>query len=228
MVLTIITILCIDAAYGRKRSFSHDTNQRCTRRGGRRDHRQKDYLTDLDRQIADGDHGINMARGFQAAMDAVEEMDDTTKPGPVLETVGKAFIHNVGGAAGPLYGTGFIKAAAVCDEDTKLNVASFEKLLGAAIAGIEKRGHAKKGDKTMLDALIPIHACFLPENAEGKTLFEVPGRLTRREGRRGLHEDDCRAPRPCEPVGERSIGHEDPGAVSSMLMYRALYNFLRK
>ena len=62
---------------------------------------QKDYLTDLDRQIADGDHGINMTRGFQAAMDAVEEMDDTTKPGPVLETIGKAFIHNVGGAAGP-------------------------------------------------------------------------------------------------------------------------------
>ena len=116
---------------------------------------QKDYLTDLDRQIADGDHGINMTRGFQAAMDAVEEMDDTTKPGPVLETIGKAFIHNVGGAAGPLYGTGFIKAAAVCDEDTKLNVASFEKLLGAAIAGIEKRGHAKKGDKTMLDAWLP-------------------------------------------------------------------------
>lgn len=190
---------------------------------------QKDYLTDLDRQIADGDHGINMTRGFQAAMDAVEEMDDTTKPGPVLETIGRAFIHNVGGAAGPLYGTGFIKAAAVCDEDTKLNVASFEKLLGAAIAGIEKRGHAKKGDKTMLDALIPIHACFLPENAEGKTLFEVlqdashaakecvdyTKTIAARRGRASL-------------VGERSIGHEDPGAVSSMLMYRALYNFLRK
>ena len=190
---------------------------------------QKDYLTDLDRQIADGDHGINMTRGFQAAMDAVEEMDDTTKPGPVLETIGKAFIHNVGGAAGPLYGTGFIKAAAVCDEDTKLNVASFEKLLGAAIADIEKRGHAKKGDKTMLDTLIPIHACFLPENAEGKTLFEVlqdashaakegvdyTKTIAARRGRESL-------------VGERSIGHEDPGAVSSMLMYRALYNFLRK
>ena len=65
---------------------------------------QKDYLTDLDRQIADGDHGINMARGFQAALDAVEEMDDTTKPGPVLYTIGKAFIRHVGGAAGPLYG----------------------------------------------------------------------------------------------------------------------------
>lgn len=190
---------------------------------------QKDYLTDLDRQIADGDHGINMARGFQAAMDAVEEMDDTTKPGPVLETIGRAFIHNVGGAAGPLYGTGFIKAAAVCDEDTKLNVASFEKLLGAAIAGIEKRGHAKKGDKTMLDALIPIHACFLPENAEGKTLFEVlqDASHAAKEGVDYTKTIAARRGR-ASLVGERSIGHEDPGAVSSMLLYRALYNFLRK
>ena len=190
---------------------------------------QKDYLTDLDRQIADGDHGINMARGFQAAMDAVEEMNDTTKPGPVLETVGKAFIHNVGGAAGPLYGTGFIKAAAVCDENTKLNVASFEKLLGAAIAGIEKRGHAKKGDKTMLDTLIPIHACFLPENAEGKTLFEVlqDASHAAKEGVDYTKTIAARRGR-ASLVGERSIGHEDPGAVSSMLMYRALYNFLRK
>ena len=190
---------------------------------------QKDYLTDLDRQIADGDHGINMIRGFQAAMDAVEEMDDTTKPGPVLETIGRAFIHNVGGAAGPLYGTGFIKAAAVCDEDTKLNVASFEKLLGAAIAGIEKRGHAKKGDKTMLDALIPIHACFLPENAEGKTLFEVlqDASHAAKEGVDYTKTIAARRGR-ASLVGERSIGHEDPGAVSSMLMYRALYNFLRK
>lgn len=190
---------------------------------------QKDYLTDLDRQIADGDHGINMTRGFQAAMDAVEEMDDTTKPGPVLETIGTAFIHNVGGAAGPLYGTGFIKAAAVCDENTKLNVASFEKLLGAAIAGIEKRGHAKKGDKTMLDTLIPIHACFLPENAEGKTLFEVlqDASHAAKEGVDYTKTIAARRGR-ASLVGERSIGHEDPGAVSSMLMYRALYNFLRK
>ncbi len=190
---------------------------------------QKDYLPVLDPQIADGDHGIIMARGFQAAMDAGEEMDDTTKPGPVLETVGKAFIHNVGGAAGPLYGTGFIKAAAVCDEDTNLNVASFEKLLGAAIAGIEKRGHAKKGDKTMLDALIPIHACFLPENAEGKTLFEVlqDASHAAKEGVDYTKTIAARRGR-ASLVGERSIGHEDPGAVSSMLMYRALYNFLRK
>ena len=190
---------------------------------------QKDYLTDLDRQIADGDHGINMARGFQAALDAVEEMDDTTKPGPVLYTIGKAFIRNLGGAAGPLYGMGFVRASEVCDEDTKLSVASFEKLLGAAIAGIEKRGHAKKGDKTMLDALIPIHECFLPEHAEDKTLFEVLQEASHaaKEGVDFTKTIAARRGR-ASLVGERSIGHEDPGAVSSMLMYRALYNFLRK
>ena len=190
---------------------------------------QKDYLTDLDRQIADGDHGINMARGFQAALDAVEEMDDTTKTRPVLYRIGKAVIRNGGGAAGPLYGMGFVRASEVCDEDTKLSVASFEKLLGAAIAGIEKRGHAKKGDKTMLDALIPIHECFLPEHAEDKTLFEVLQEASHaaKEGVDFTKTIAARRGR-ASLVGERSIGHEDPGAVSSMLMYRALYNFLRK
>ena len=190
---------------------------------------QKDYLTDLDRQIADGDHGINMARGFQAALDAVQEMDDTTKTRPVRYRFGTAFIRTGGGAAGPLYGMGFVRASEVCDEDTKLSVASFEKLLGAAIAGIEKRGHAKKGDKTMLDALIPIHECFLPEHAEDKTLFEVLQEASHaaKEGVDFTKTIAARRGR-ASLVGERSIGHEDPGAVSSMLMYRALYNFLRK
>ena len=147
----------------------------------------------------------------------------------LTDTIGKAFIRNVGGAAGPLYGMGFVRASEVCDEDTKLSVASFEKLLGAAIAGIEKRGHAQKGDKTMLDVLIPIHECFLPEHAEGKTLFEVLQEASHaaKEGVDFTKTIAARRGR-ASLVGERSIGHEDPGAVSSMLMYRALYNFLRK
>ena len=190
---------------------------------------QKDYLTDLDRQIADGDHGINMARGFQPAREGGEERHHTPTPGPGLYRSAKAFIRTGGGAAGPLYGTGFVRASEVCDEDTKLSVASFEKLLGAAIAGIEKRGHAQKGDKTMLDVLIPIHECFLPEHAEGKTLFEVLQEASHaaKEGVDFTKTIAARRGR-ASLVGERSIGHEDPGAVSSMLMYRALYNFLRK
>ncbi len=190
---------------------------------------QKDYLTALDAEIGDGDHGINMARGFRAAVEAVDEMDDTSKPGPVLHAIGKALIQNVGGAAGPLYGTGFVKASEVCDENTKLNIESCEKLLGAAIAGIERRGYAKKGDKTMLDVLIPIHDCFLPEHAEGKTLFEVllDASHAAKEGVDYTKTIVARRGR-ATLVGERSIGHEDPGAVSSMVMYRALYNFLKK
>lgn len=189
---------------------------------------QKDYLTSLDAKIGDGDHGLNMARGFRAAQEAVEEMDDTTLPGPVLKTIGKALIQNVGGAAGPLYGAGFVSAGEACDENIHMNIASVEKLLSAAIAAIQKRGRAEKGDKTMLDTLIPVRDCFLPENAQDKTLFEVLQEASRAAGE-GVNFTKTIAARKgrASLVGERSIGIEDPGAVSSMVMYRALYQFLK-
>ena len=190
---------------------------------------QKDYLCNLDAKTGDGDHGLNMARGFTAVRDAVDEMADTTEPGPVLATIGQTLIENVGGAAGPLYGTGFLKAAKVCDSDTAMNIKSFETLLGAAIEGIKARGRAEKGDKTMLDVLIPIHQCFLPENAEGKSLFTVLEEASR-AAKAGVDYTKTIAAKKgrASLVGERSIGYEDPGAVSSMLMYRALYAFLKK
>ena len=189
---------------------------------------QKDYLTSLDAKIGDGDHGLNMARGFRAAQEAVEEMDDTTMPGPVLKAIGKALIQNVGGAAGPLYGAGFVSAGEACDEETHMNVGSIEKLLSAAIAAIQRRGRAEQGDKTMLDTLIPVRDCFLPENAQDKTLFEVLQDASRAAGE-GVNYTKTIAARKgrASLVGERSIGIEDPGAVSSMVMYRALYQFLK-
>ena len=189
---------------------------------------QKEYLTNLDAKTGDGDHGLNMARGFRAAQEAVEDMDDTTKPGPVLQTIGKALIQNVGGAAGPLYGTGFVKAGEDCDDDTKMNTASMEKLLRIAIDAIQARGRADRGDKTMLDVLIPIHECFLPDNTAGKTLFEVLQEASKAAGD-GVNYTKTIAARKgrASLVGERSIGIEDPGAVSSMVMYRALYQFLK-
>ena len=189
---------------------------------------QKEYLTNLDAKTGDGDHGLNMARGFRAAQEAVEEMEDTTKPGPVLQTIGNALIQNVGGAAGPLYGTGFVKAGEACDDDTKMNTASMEKLLRIAIDAIQARGRADRGDKTMLDVLIPIHECFLPDNTAGKTLFEVLQEASKAAGD-GVNYTKTIAARKgrASLVGERSIGIEDPGAVSSMVMYRALYQFLK-
>ena len=190
---------------------------------------QKEYLTNLDAKTGDGDHGLNMARGFRAAQEAVEEMEDTTKPGPVLQTIGKALIQNVGGAAGPLYGTGFVKAGEACDDDTKMNTASMEKLLRIAVDAIQARGRAEKGDKTMLDVLIPVHECFLPDNTAGKTLFEVLQEASKAAGD-GVNYTKTIAARKgrASLVGERSIGIEDPGAVSSMVMYRALYQFLKR
>ncbi len=190
---------------------------------------QKDYLTSLDAKIGDGDHGHNMARGFSAAQKAVEDMSDTSKPGPVLQAIGKALRDTVGGAAGPLYGIGFQKAGEACDEDTRLNIASIEKLLAAAIKAIQMRGKAEKGDKTMLDTLIPIHECFLPENAKDMTLFECmeAASFAAKDGVDYTKTIAARKGR-ASYVGERSIGYEDPGAVSSMIMYRAFYTFLRK
>ena len=83
---------------------------------------QKDYLTHLDREIGDGDHGINMARGFEAVLEKMDRLADTSKPGPVLKAVGSTLMNTIGGAAGPLYATGFLRAADVCDEDTAFNM----------------------------------------------------------------------------------------------------------
>lgn len=189
---------------------------------------QKDYLTALDAKAGDGDHGLNMARGFSAAVEAVDEMDDTQKPGPVLKTIGKALIQNVGGAAGPLYGAAFQKAGEAATDDTKLNIASIEKLLTVAIDTIKARGKADKGDKTMLDTLIPIRDCFLPENSADKTLFEVLAEASKAAGEGVAYTKTIAARKGrASLVGERSIGVEDPGAVSSMIMYRAFYQFLK-
>ncbi len=164
---------------------------------------QKDYLTALDAEIGDGDHGLNMARGFEAVREAMDEMGDESRPGPVFKAIGEALLENVGGAAGPLYATGFLKAAEACDDHTNFS--------------------------TVLDVLIPIHACFRPENVGDKTLFQCLAAASQaaRDGvayTKTIPATKGRA----SYVGERSIGHEDPGAVSSMVMFRAMYSYLKK
>ena len=179
--------------------------------------REKNYLSDLDAKIGDGDHGINMARGFEAVLEALDTLEHPENPKAVLHAVGTAILENVGGAAGPLYGTGFLCASEVCAEDERLTIDSAERLLGAAIAGIERRGHARRGDKTMLDVLISIHECFTAPDANqaANEGVEYTKTIAARKGRASY-------------LGERSIGCEDPGAVSSMLMFRAAYQFLNR
>lgn len=189
---------------------------------------QKEFLTALDQAIGDGDHGINMARGFEAVftkLDALEDKDLST----VLKSVGMTLISNVGGAAGPLYGTAFMRAAGACAGKTDFDVESVEQMLAAAIKGIQDRGKAVKGEKTMLDALIPAHECFIEGKAAGKSLMEcleaaVKAAKDGVEYTKTIIATKGRA----SYVGERSIGHQDAGATSSAVMLEALYTFLKK
>jgi len=189
---------------------------------------QKDYLTAVDAKTGDGDHGLNMARGFTATEERLAELPVDASLAEVLHEIGRAFIENVGGAAGPLYGIAFVRAGEAVGAKTRLDVASFERLFSAGIDAIQRRGKAVRGDKTMLDTLIPIRDAFLPENAEGKSLRECLEDALE-AGRAGAEYTKTIAARRGRAalIGTRSIGIEDPGAMSSLIMFRALCGYLR-
>jgi len=115
---------------------------------------EKDALTALDRAIGDGDHGINLARGFGAVAARLDEAANASV-GAILKMAGMTLVSTVGGASGPLYGTAFLKAGAAVGEKTEMDSNDFIRAFDAAIAGIAMRGKAQQGEKTMLDALIP-------------------------------------------------------------------------
>lgn len=188
--------------------------------------KQKNLLDRLD-AIGDGDHGTNLTRGFLAAQDALENLEDWhTKT--VFKTIGTAFAETIGGASGPLYATALLHMAELCDKDTTFNIPTTAKFLKAGIEAIEKRGHAQAGEKTMLDVLIPVYKCFTPEEAGDKTLFKCVEAAVK-AAKDGLDYTKTIAATKgrASYIGERSIGHEDPGAMSSLIMIRELFNFLK-
>lgn len=187
---------------------------------------EKDYLSQLDAKIGDGDHGLNMARGAMAAEEALEELDDTASVKEILQAVGDAVIMNVGGTAGPLYGAGILEAAKVVDEDSKLDAETLEKVFGAMVEAIQRRGRALKGDKTMLDVLIPIHETFSAENTAGKNLEQIltEARDAARDGVEFTKTIPARKGR-ASYFGDKSIGCEDPGAMSSFIIFRTLCSY---
>jgi dihydroxyacetone kinase-like protein len=181
-----------------------------------------DHLTRLDSAIGDADHGINMRRGLQAAVAMLDETDPST-PGAVLATVGRALISKTGGASGPLYGTGFRQAAWALGEDPDVSAAQLGAALAAALTGIQRIGAALEGDKTMIDALSPAVTAYqavidtggdLPNatrtayDAAVRGLMQTVG-MQARKGRASY-------------LGARTIGHEDPGAASTVLILSAL------
>lgn len=188
---------------------------------------EKDFLNGLDEKIGDGDHGFNMARGAQAAKDVLAELDaDETNPQKFFLTIGEAVTANVGGSAGPLYGAALIEISKVVDENSALDAVTLEKIFGAAVDEIQLRGNAKRGEKTMLDVLIPIHESFKAENCAGKSLEEILTQA-REAARDGLEFTKTIAAKKgrAASLGNKSIGFEDPGAASSLIIFRALCGF---
>ena len=184
---------------------------------------EKDFLNDLDEKIGDGDHGLNMARGAQAVKDALAELDDETDLKKILQTVGDAITANVGGSAGPLYGAAISEAANIIDENSELDAVTLEKIFGAIVIEIQKRGNAQAGDKTMLDVLIPIHDAFKPENCAGKSFEEIltNARDAARDGLEFTKTIPAQKGRAAS-LKTKSIGFEDPGAASALIIFRTL------
>src|SRR5689334_8493549 len=186
-----------------------------------------EHLTHLDAAIGDADHGVNLRRGFEAAVAMLDETDPAT-PALVLATVGRALISKTGGASGPLYGTGFRQAARALGEDADVSPAQLGLALQAALEGIRQLGAANQGDKTMVDALIPSVDAYRVVVDGGGDLAAAT-RAAADAAARGLQETvgiQARKGR-ASYLGPRSIGHKDPGAASVALVFQALAHATR-
>lgn len=183
---------------------------------------EKDQLTDLDAAIGDADHGVNLQRGFAAVM-ARLAANGLETPGAVLTTVGATLISRVGGAAGPLYGTAFRQAGKALGADEAVGADDLAKALRAALAGIERLGGAAVGDKTMVDAFAPAVTAFETGVTSGDSLDDAvaAAAAAAEEGMRATAPLQARKGR-ASYLGPRSVGHQDPGATSTALIFRAL------
>ena len=181
---------------------------------------QRDYLVDLDRAIGDGDHGENMDRGFKAAVEALEQAQPGTVA-EVLKTVAKTLMSTVGGAAGPLYGTAFLRASKAAG-DGDLDGAGVAAMIAGALDGIQARGKATTGEKTMVDAWTPALEAARAAAASGSDPAAVlEAAATAAEAGAAATEPLRATKGRASYLGERSIGHLDPGAVSTSLILRA-------
>ena len=183
---------------------------------------EKDYLTQLDNEIGDGDHGINLARGFEAVEKKLPSLAGGDI-GALLKGVGMQLVSTVGGASGPLYGTAFMKAGMACKGLTELDGPAFIKAMEAAVDGIKMRGKATEGEKTMLDALCPALKVMQDEVAAGKSLKEALQDAAAAAEKGVEYTKTIIATKGrASYLGERSLGHQDPGATSSLYLLLVL------
>jgi phosphoenolpyruvate---glycerone phosphotransferase subunit DhaL len=200
-------------------SVSYDDVLRWVQRFAAEVEANKEYLTQLDAAVGDGDHGINMQRGMSAVVAKVDTQAGEQDVGALLKTVGMTLVSTVGGAGGPLYGTLFLQMGTATAGKSELSPDDWAAALEAGIAGVQARGKAEPGDKTMIDALLPALDALRAAQEDGTELGDALRRSAdaAAEGMRATIPLEARKGR-ASYLGPRSVGHQDPGATSSQLL----------
>ncbi|MBU9735769.1 dihydroxyacetone kinase subunit DhaL [Diplocloster agilis] len=183
---------------------------------------QKDYLTRLDAAIGDSDHGINMARGFEAVEKKLPSLADKDI-GTILKTVGMTLVSTVGGASGPLYGSAFMKAGVAMAGKEDMDLSDFLEAMRTGVEAVQMRGRAGAGEKTMLDSMLPAMDAMEEEasaNAQIHTVLKA-GVIAAWDGVEGTKDMIATKGR-ASYLGERSVGHQDPGATSFAYMLETI------
>ncbi|MEH1883248.1 MULTISPECIES: dihydroxyacetone kinase subunit DhaL [unclassified Nostoc] len=184
----------------------------------------KAYLTELDAAIGDADHGINMDRGFKKVSAQLPTLTDKDISN-ILKTVSMTLISSIGGASGPLYGTWFLRASTAVADKQELTAQDVLELLQAGLDGVLQRGKAQLGDKTMVDVLSPSVDAFRQAVGEGTLEAMQQAVVAAQKGLRETIPMQARKGR-ASYLGERSIGHPDPGGTSAYLMLKSLLGVL--
>jgi dihydroxyacetone kinase-like protein len=185
----------------------------------------RDYLTQLDAAIGDADHGTNMERGFTAVLAKLDAGDAPNAPGPMLIAAGSTLVSTVGGASGPLWGTALRRAGRALGDGDEFDGAQLALALRAALDGVVELGAAEEGDKTMVDSLSPAVRALDESLRSGAAIAEAlaTAQTAGEEGMRATVPLQAQKGR-ASYLGERSIGHQDPGATSTALILAALAN----
>lgn len=187
---------------------------------------EKEYLTELDQPIGDSDHGINLARGFQEVENKLPSMEDKDI-GTILKTAGMALVSKVGGASGPLYGSAFMKMGMALNGKTEMDMNDFLVAVEAAVEAVKQRGKATVEEATMLDAMVPALDAMKQAAANGMDSHGVLEAGCKASWAGAEHTKDLVATKGrASYVGERGLGHQDPGATSFSFMLETVKDTL--
>ena len=184
----------------------------------------KEFLTDLDSAIGDADHGINMARGFTEVLQQLPQEEEDISAG--LKKTGMVLLSKVGGASGPLYGTDYMKAAGAIAGKKEITLEDAKNMMEAVIGGIKMRGKAERGEKTMLDAIEPAMEALTKGLEAGESIEDCLAHMCEAAKEGVEFTKTIRATKGrASYLGDRSIGHQDPGATSSLITLEAIQTF---